>query len=239
MAVVVEASIHQEEIGEIFKLPRSCDAWLQRTQSAGGRIPWIRERRKFVLLAIRVQLLERFARHDGFAAGFESRQAGFDLQRHRPDGARVLRHIFPHQAVAARDGLLHAAIPVMRRHGQSVQLQFGHIFKALAAQKVTHTPVEFPQFLFVERIVQAQHRRTVRHFDESLARFSADALSGGISGDQFGMLGFQGLQPPHHHVVFGVGDFRLVQNVIQVFVMAQRFAQLFDFPIHSLSAHLL
>ena len=69
-----------------------------------------------------------------------------------------------------------------------------------------------------------------RNLDEAFARFSADALGGRIGRDQLGMLASSCLQPPHHHVVFGVADFGLVQHVIQMFVMAQRVAQFFDFP---------
>ena len=45
------------------------------------------------------------------------------------------------------------------------------------------------------------------------------------------MLGLQGLQLAHQRVVFGVGDLRMVENVILVFVMAKFLAELLDFRI--------
>ena len=51
---------------------------------------------------------------------------------------------------------------------------------------------------------------------------------GESGGEQFRMLGFQGLQPAQERVVFGVGDLRSVQDVILVFVVAEFFAELLD-----------
>ena len=44
------------------------------------------------------------------------------------------------------------------------------------------------------------------------------------------MLRFQLLKPPNQDVIFGVGDFRSVQNVVKMFVAPQLLAQLFHFP---------
>ena len=78
-------------------------------------------------------------------------------------------------------------------------------------------------------MVEAQHGRAVAHFDESFARLSSNTLSGRIGREQLGMLGLDLLELAHHGVVLGVADFRLVQHVIQMFVMTQRLAQFFDF----------
>ena len=43
------------------------------------------------------------------------------------------------------------------------------------------------------------------------------------------MPSFEFLQPAHQRVIFGVRDFRLVQHVVPVLMMAQLIAQLFDF----------
>ena len=83
------------------------------------------------------------------------------LQRQRPDGAGVFGDVFAHQSVAARDGLLHPAIPIVRGHRQSVQLQLGDIFESLAVQQVAHAPIELAQLFFVQRVVETQHGRAV------------------------------------------------------------------------------
>ncbi len=69
----------------------------------------------------------------------------------------------------------------------------------------------------------------MRHLDESFARLTAHALAGGIRGDELRMLSFETLQPAHQRVVFGVGNFWLVEHVVQVLVVAQLIAQVFDF----------
>src|ERR1019366_2463134 len=61
-----------------------------------------------------------------------------------------------------------------------------------------------------------------------LTRFSTDALGGRIRREQFGVLGFQGLEPAHERVIFGVGDLRSVEDVILVFVVADLFGKLLD-----------
>jgi hypothetical protein len=69
----------------------------------------------------------------------------------------------------------------------------------------------------------------VRHLDEALTGFAAHALGGRVIRDQLRMRFLQRLQLPHHRVVFRVADFRRVQYVIEIFVMAQFLAQSFDF----------
>ena len=149
-------------------------------------------------------------------------------QRQRADGARVFRDVLAHRAVAARDGLHELAIAIVRRHGKAVHLQFGHVAELGAAQQFAHAAVEIAQFAFVQGVIQAQHGRAVRHLDETFARLAAHALGGRIGRQQFGMLRLQIAQLAHQRVVFGVADLGLVENVVQVLVVAQRFAQLFD-----------
>ena len=55
---------------------------------------------------------------------------------------------------------------------------------------------------------------------------------------RLGVRGFQLLEPAHHAVVLGVRDLRPVQDVIQILVMVQLFAEIFDLffdiPVHNL-----
>ena len=64
--------------------------------------------------------------------------------------------------------------------------------------------------------------------DESLAGLAAYALGGRIGRDQRGMLGFEVLQLLHQLVEFGVADFGIVEDVIEIFVVADFFAQSLD-----------
>ena len=116
----------------------------------------------------------------------------------------------------------------MRRHGEAVQLELGDVAEFGAAQQVAHAAVEIAQLGFVQGIIQAQHGGAVLDLDEALARFSAHALGGRIRREQLGVLGFQGLEPAHERVVFGVGDLRSVEDVVLMFVAAELFAELLD-----------
>ena len=63
---------------------------------------------------------------------------------------------------------------------------------------------------------------------KAFARLAADALGGRIGRDQFGMFVFELLQLNHELVEFGVGDFGIVEDVVEVFVVADFFPQCFD-----------
>ena len=78
---------------------------------------------------------------------------------------------------------------------------------------------------FIQRVVEAEHRRAVRDFDEPFARRPADALRGRIGCEKLRVLSLEFLQLAHELVVFGVGDLRRVRDVVKIFVPAKRFAQ--------------
>jgi hypothetical protein len=78
----------------------------------------------------------------------------------------------------------------------------------------------------------------MRHLDKTFAGFPSDALRGRIGGGEFGVGPLQPLELPHHSVVFGVGDGRLIQNVIQVFVTAEFVAETFYFATYFGVAHI-
>ena len=46
------------------------------------------------------------------------------------------------------------------------------------AEEVAYAAVEIAEFGFVERVIEAEHRRAVPYPDKALARFSADTLGG-------------------------------------------------------------
>ena len=69
----------------------------------------------------------------------------------------------------------------------------------------------------------------MRNLDESLARFAAHPLRGGIGGRELGMALLEVTQVAHQNVVFGVADLGLVEHVIQVLMPAQFPAQSVDF----------
>jgi hypothetical protein len=65
--------------------------------------------------------------------------------------------------------------------------------------------------------------------DEPLARRRTHPLRRRIRRDQLGMLRLQRLQLAHQRVIFGVGDLRRIQRMVQVFVMPELLAKSLDF----------
>src|SRR5258708_29779893 len=99
----------------------------------------------------------------------------------------------------------------------------------LAAKQIPHSPVELAHLGLIQSVVETQHGRTVGYFDKSLARLPAYTLRRRVRHDRFGMLRLKLLQAAHHAIVFRVRSIRLIQNVVQMLVTAQRVTQIFDF----------
>ncbi len=68
---------------------------------------------------------------------------------------------------------------------------------------------------------------------KSFARRATHPLARRIGRDQFGMRGFQLFEAVHHAVKGGVGNLRVVENVIAVFVVPQLLAELLDLVFHT------
>ncbi len=79
------------------------------------------------------------------------------------------------------------------------------------------------------------------HLGKALLRFATNALAGRIPGNQLRVRGLQPLEFLHQAVKLGVWKFGGVQDVVEMFVMADGFAQLVDLalngPIFGGSSH--
>ena len=60
---------------------------------------------------------------------------------------------------------------------------------------------------------------------ETFAGLAADALSGRIGSDQFGMFRLDFLQLNHELVELGVGNLGIVEDVVEIFVVADFFPE--------------
>src|ERR1700719_3207626 len=67
---------------------------------------------------------------------------------------------------------------------------------------------------------------------KTLARCAANTHGGRIRSDEFRVRGFQLFELAHQAVVGSIRNFRVVRDVIAVFMMAQLFAQIFDFVFY-------
>ena len=109
----------------------------------------------------------------------------------------------------------------MGGHGEPVQLQLSH------AGNVADTVQEIAQLLLVQRVIEAEHLGGVGYLDESLTWLAANALRRGIRREQLRVRLFKIRKLAHQGVVFGVGDLRIVEDVVEPLVMAQSLPELF------------
>ncbi len=202
---------------------------------AGGGVARVGENGQALLLALLVHFLEGGDGHQHFAADFEiGGNPGFlqlvqrNRKRNRTHRAHVQGDVFADGAVAAGDAADQLAILVVQGQRHAVELQFADVVDVVAAAEFMHAALPVAQFVLAVGVVEREHGRGVRRFDEAFARLAADALGGRVGRDQFRMFGFELLQLNHELVEFGVGDFGIVENVVAVFVMADLVPQCFD-----------
>ncbi len=86
-------------------------------------------------------------------------------------------------------------------------------------------PRPVAQLRLVVGVVEREHRRRMRHLDESLSRLAAHALGRRIRRDQLRMRQLNRLQFVHQDVVISIADLRVVEHVVAVLVMANQLAQ--------------
>ena len=232
-------SVDQQIVGKKFQASRRGDRRIQHAHSAGSGVARIGKNLAAGQLLLAIQFGESFFGHDNFAAHFEiQRQLRFferrriDTQRYRADRFYIGRDVFAGAPVAARYGARERSTGVLQRNAQAIEFVLRDVLDFFAAAAFAHAAVEFAERFIRKSVVQAQHGPRVLHGLKTCARGAADAHRGRIRGNQFRVRGFQLLELAHQPVVGGVGNFRIVGDVIAVFVMAQFFAQVFDFVFY-------
>ncbi len=235
MAVEVGAAVLQQHVGEVVEAALGGDAGLELADGAGGGVARIGKSGQALLLAVFVHFLESRQRHEQFAADFEIwRNPGFlQLSIGMESGMeRTVRtlSVTSSPMVPSPRVMPRTSLPSLVEQGQrhAVELQFADIVDVFAAAEFVDAAFPVAQLVFAVSIVEREHGRGVRRFDEALARLAADALGGRVGRDQFRMLSFELLELVHELVEFGVANFRIVEHVVAIFVMADFFAQRFD-----------
>ena len=79
--------------------------------------------------------------------------------------------------------------------------------------------VEFAEVVLVVRVVETEHRAGMRNCRKIAAWLPADAPRGGVVARPVGMLRLDLLQPAYERVVLRVGDGRIGEDVVAVFVL--------------------
>ena len=224
---------HADGIGKETQPPLRGDRRIELAQRSGGAVARVGQRLFVVLAGVVVEGLEILAQHDHFAAHFEhvGPALAAHFQRDRPHRAQVRGHVLAGFAVAAGGTLHEHAVLVAQADGQAVQLGFHRKHRSAAIQRLLDASLEFGDLVeafafgiagLFERIAQRQHRDGVAHFGKTAVRPCAHGARGRAGGGQRGMCGFQRFQFPHQPVVVGVGDVRVVEDVVAVIGLLDR-----------------
>ena len=190
---------------------------------AGGGVARVGEGRLTSGGARLVQLREVRARQVDLAAHLELGGSAGHPQGDRADGPEVLSHVLADLAVAARRAPDEHAVLVEQRDGQPVDLRLAHVVESLGVEAVLLGQGDDslgprPQLLLGARIGQRQHRLEVLDGLEALERPAAHALGRRVWSQELGVTLLEVAELVQQRVVVGVGDLRLVEDVVEVAV---------------------
>ena len=144
------------------------------------------------------------------------------------DGADVVGDEFAGASVAACGGLDQTSVVVDQGDGEAVELGFGDEGEVFAVEQFDGATAPVEQLFGVEGVAQAEHAFAVFDQREGASGRRADAQGGAVVDGQFGEAPLQRLQFAEEGVVGGVGDFGLIERVVEVLMTGQAGAQLFD-----------
>ena len=177
-------------------------------------------------------------REDDFAADFEVlREAccfefgGGDVQRDAADGADVGGDVFADGSVAAGDtdferGFVVGSGSVLQGEREAVEFELadevGFFVEGEAGLDAVGPGAEF---VGVVGVVEREHGARVGDLGEAVFGLAADALGGGVGGEERGVRELEGAELVHAGVVLGVGPGGGVEDVVEVLVVAELFAQ--------------
>src|SRR5882762_3730327 len=228
-------AIDEQIIGEEFQAAARGDGGIKHAHGAGGGVARIDENLAAAFFLLAIHGFEGFAGHQDFAADFE---AGGELeffqggevyaQRDGADRLHVGRDVFAGASVAASDAARESAVHILQRDAEAVELVLGDIFDFFAAAALANAAVEIGQGFVGKSVVQAKHGAGVLDGLEAFAGSGAYTDGGRIGRDEVRMRGFEFFEAVHQAIVGGVGNFGLVQHMVEIFVVAQLVAQGFD-----------
>ena len=113
----------------------------------------------------------------------------FILQRQRPNGAHVRRHIVTACTISARRAAREGSVLVQKRDRNTVDLQLRLVLHFFPAETFFHALVPFAKLLDRVRVVDREHRRIVDDRRKAGHRLAADLYwaAGGFDRPDFGL----------------------------------------------------
>ena len=204
---------------------------IQVAHRSRGGVSGVGKERLAGILALFVDPRERRPRQEQLAAHLDAaRRSVAQGERDRLDRPHVRRHVLAAHAVAARGAAHEGTVLVGERDAEAVNLQLGHIRHRRVAEPgpLPHALIERAELLLVVRVVEAQHRHEVLGRGEAFDRPAGDALCRGIRRDEIGVIPLERLELFDQRVERVVGDFRVVVDVVALFVVTNLAAELVD-----------
>ena len=204
---------------------------IQVPHRARGGIAGVRELRLAGVLHLAVEPVERRAREVHLAADLDAivRPAS-QRERDRADRAHVRGDLLTARAVAARRRAQQASAFVRERNAQAVDFQLGDVGDLLEPGALAHALVEGAQLLLGVRVVETEHRHHVLDGVKAFDRAACHALRRRVGRDELRMLRFNPLELVEQPIELLVGDLGVVVDVVALFVMPDRIAQLAKSP---------
>ena len=205
-------------------------------QAPGGGVARIFERRFAAVFLRGHQLGEHRALHIYLAAHLNIGEGLAQLQRDTAHGAQVFGDVLAHVAVAARGAAHEHAVFIFKRDRKPVDLGLHNV--GSVREPLAHAPVEIPQLLKGERVLQALHADLVPHLGKQALRLPAHARGGGVRPLILRVLCFQRQQLPLEHIVFVIryvgGVFHVILVAVEIELVRQRVDFLFclQFFVH-------
>ncbi len=152
-----------------------------------------------------------------------------DPQWNRLDRAQIDRDVLAARAVASRGATHEDSVLVDERDRGAVDLGLQHVRDRLVrVEALAHVLGPLRHGLLSRDLLERAHRGEMLDLAELLRRRRADALSGRVGRDQFGVGSLELDELVVERVVDDVLDLLLLEDVIGVCVASQQLAQLAD-----------
>ena len=227
-------ALHDERlVGPQLERPRRGDGRVELAQASRGKVPRVGVG-ALALFGLPFVETEKVALlHIAFPAHHQPgwrrrRRVRRHLQRQHAHRAQIRRDVLAKVAVAPRRAQHEAPRFVVKHHGQPVELRFDDIAQlavAVGRQEALEPLPPGRKFVGAKGVGQAEHRRRVAHLLELLGDETAHAYRGAVVAAQVRVRGLQFHQFAPERVELGVGDLRVVKDVVAVLVIADRLAQ--------------
>ena len=151
----------------------------------------------------------------------------------RADGAQVAGDVLAHRPVPAGRARLEFPGTVHELHRQAVQLGLADVFDRGAGGEIEQPVdpgVELLELLVARHVPEREHRLPVLDLGEPVPRLPRDAPGGRVVGGERRVRLLEGEELPHEPVVLGVGEGRVVEDVVGAVRLADPRPEIVDAP---------